>query len=189
MGMSQTDLADSASLALRQIRRYETGEQQPVLAVAVRLADALGLTVNELAGRPPATVNLTGEWWAGWQTWNRGQEMITTQPIEIVQHGVTVRIRALDRNLQEDLGGYLWEGELRVWDNSVLTGWYSATDLNVRSRGTMFFVLHAQGLSMQGRWVGSSFDGPIVSGWGSIEKARDQASSTIERLRGSHPDA
>ncbi len=39
LGMSQADLADAAGVDKRQIRRYETGEQQPVLSVAVAIAD------------------------------------------------------------------------------------------------------------------------------------------------------
>jgi hypothetical protein len=42
---------------------YESGEQQPVLAVAVRLAGALGVTVNELAGLPSERVQLDSTWW------------------------------------------------------------------------------------------------------------------------------
>ena len=56
--MSQADLAAAAGVSLRQIGRYETGDQQPVLGVALSLADALGMTVNELVGRPAAPVNL-----------------------------------------------------------------------------------------------------------------------------------
>jgi hypothetical protein len=59
-------------------------------------------------------------------------------------------------------GGYLWSGELRLWDNEVLMGWYAANDGSVRSKGTMYFVMHPQGLSMTGRWVGLSYDGLIV---------------------------
>jgi hypothetical protein len=59
---------------------YESGEQQPVLAVAVRLAGALGVTVNELAGLPSERVQLEGTWWAAWQTFNEGQELIATSP-------------------------------------------------------------------------------------------------------------
>lgn len=45
-------------------------------------------------------------------------------------------------------------------------GWYVADEGAVRSKGTMYFVLHQHGLHMVGRWVGLSYDGPIISGWG-----------------------
>jgi len=34
----------------------------------------------------------------------------------------------------------------RLWDNEVLMGWYAANDGSIRSRGTMYFVLHPHGL-------------------------------------------
>ncbi len=39
IGMSQRDLADAAGVDVRQIRRYEAGEQHPLLSVAVAIAD------------------------------------------------------------------------------------------------------------------------------------------------------
>ncbi len=184
IGLSQADLAEAAGIHLRQIRRYESGEQQPVLSVAVRLADALGLTMNELTGRRSGHLNLTGRWWAGWQTFNQGEEVLATQPVDMEQHGLTVSIRALERSAENVRGGYVWTGELRIWDNQILMGWYTATEENVRSRGTLFFVLHTQGTFMEGGWTGISYDGPIVSGWAAIAQARDESVSILERLRG-----
>jgi hypothetical protein len=33
----------------------------------------------------------------------------------------------------------------RLWDNEVLMGWYAANDGSIRSKGTMYFVLHPHG--------------------------------------------
>ncbi|WP_218120072.1 helix-turn-helix domain-containing protein [Actinopolyspora mzabensis] len=52
--MPQPGLADAAGIGVRQIRRYEVGEQQPILSAAVALANALGISAAELAG----------DWWA-----------------------------------------------------------------------------------------------------------------------------
>jgi transcriptional regulator with XRE-family HTH domain len=38
LALSQAALARAAGVHVRQIRRYESGEQQPVLGVAVRMA-------------------------------------------------------------------------------------------------------------------------------------------------------
>jgi transcriptional regulator with XRE-family HTH domain len=181
--MSQADLAEATGIHLRQIRRYESGEQQPVLAVAVRLADALGISVDELAGRTAPPLNLTGPWWTAWQTYNDGNELIAVQPVEMEQHGMTISIRAIERSQQNVKDGYVWSGALRCWDNRVLMGWYNADEINVRSRGTFFFILHTNGNYMEGRWVGTSYDGPIVTGWAAIARARDQAESIITRLQ------
>jgi transcriptional regulator with XRE-family HTH domain len=182
LGFSQAELARAAGVHLRQIRRYESGEQQPVLPVAVRLADALGVTVNQLAGQPSDRIQLDGTWWAAWQTFNEGREMIATQPVGLTQHGPAVQIEALERSSENERGGYLWRGELRLWDGQVLMGWYAAADGNVLSKGTMFFVLHAHGEYAEGRWVGLSYDGPIVTGFAALARTADNAQTVILRL-------
>jgi hypothetical protein len=53
-------------------------------------------------------------------------------------------------------------------------GWYVATDENVRSKGTMFFVLHTQGEHAIGRWVGTSYDGPVITGAAALARERDE---------------
>jgi transcriptional regulator with XRE-family HTH domain len=47
LSLSQAELAEGAGVHLRQIRRYESGEQQPVLAVAARLAGMLEVSLRE----------------------------------------------------------------------------------------------------------------------------------------------
>jgi hypothetical protein len=70
-----------------------------------------------------------------------------------------------------------------LWDNEVLMGWYAATDGSVRSKGTMYFALHPHGQRMSGRWVGMSYDGKVVSGWGAMARDADTASAAIEDLK------
>jgi transcriptional regulator with XRE-family HTH domain len=48
LGMSQADLGAAAGVDARQIRRYEAGQSQPALSVAVAIADALGISLEEL---------------------------------------------------------------------------------------------------------------------------------------------
>src|SRR3954467_5151497 len=87
LGMSQAQLAKVAGVDTRQIRRYEAGEQQPLLSVAIAIADALGISVTDLAGPPPSGVSLTGDWWASWQTSRDGVAKIATQPVRMRQEG------------------------------------------------------------------------------------------------------
>jgi transcriptional regulator with XRE-family HTH domain len=119
VGMSQADLAAAAGLDTRQIRRYEAGQQQPVLSVAVAIANALGISVGELAGMPSQRVSLTGDWWACWQTYRGGVEDIRLQPVRLRQHGELIQAEATARGRPVDEGGYLWRGELRLWDNEI----------------------------------------------------------------------
>ncbi len=182
VGMSQADLAERANIDKRQIRRYEAGEAQPSLSVARHIADALEITLDELAGSDTKRVGLNGEWWASWQTVQNGAPVQTLQPVNLRQRGDLVQIAAEDRgNVTTEEGGYLWRGELRLWDNELLMGWYAANDNAVRSKGTMFFHIHTHGQRMLGRWVGLSHDGPIITGWAALAKTEDEARDAVAR--------
>ncbi len=121
-GMSQKDLATAAGVDVRQTRRYEAGEQQPLLSVAVAIADALGISVAELAGKPSHRIRLSGQWWTSWQTSRSGEEKIASQQVEIKQEGALLQVATITRGLSEEEGGYHWSGELRLWDNEILDG-------------------------------------------------------------------
>jgi transcriptional regulator with XRE-family HTH domain len=181
-GMSQKDLATAAGVDVRQIRRYEAGEQQPLLSVAVAIADALGISVTELAGKPSHQISLSGQWWASWQTSRSGIDKIATQQVEIKQEGDLLQVATVTRGLREEEGGYHWSGELRLWDNELLMGWYASTDGSIRSKGTMYFVLHPHGLNMAGRWVGLGYDDRIMTGWASMGQTREQSEDAMASL-------
>ncbi|MFC4109567.1 helix-turn-helix transcriptional regulator [Micromonospora zhanjiangensis] len=184
LGLSQADLAARVGVDKRQIRRYEAGETQPTLSVARAIARALEVTVDELAGEDVHRIDLSGDWWACWQTWNKGREILNPHQVRMRQKGDAVEVLAVTRGTQrfED-GGYLWRGELRLWDNEILMGWYVADEAAVRSKGTLYFVLHQHGQRMSGRWVGLSYDGPIVTGWGAVAKTEEEALSMVDTLK------
>jgi hypothetical protein len=47
-----------------------------------------------------------------------------------------VSVRPLERSEENVRGGYVWKGELRIWDNQILMGWYTATEGNSRLQGS-----------------------------------------------------
>jgi hypothetical protein len=61
-------------------------------------------------------------------------------------------------------------------------GYYAAADGNVRSKGTMYLVLHAQGDYAHGRWTGLSYDGPVISGYATLARSPDEAKAVMQRL-------
>lgn len=182
-GWSQADLAARVGVDTRQIRRYEAGATQPTLPVAKAIANALNVTIDELAGEERHRVDLSGDWWACWQTWKDGAEVINPHEVRMRQHADNVEITAVTRGTPLDEGGYLWRGELRIWDNEVLMGWYVADEGAVRSKGTMYFVLHQHGIHMTGRWVGLSYDGPIVTGWSAMARTKDEVVALMDQMR------
>ncbi len=179
--MSQAELAAAAGVDKRQIRRYEAGEQQPLLSVAVAIADALNISVAQLAGKVSHDLDLSGTWWAAWQTWKDGAPRIDTHPLEVHQRGELLQLDA-DRAVPLEEGSYRWRGELRLWDSEALMGWYHSTDAAVRSKGTMYLALHPHGTYAWGRWVGMSYDGPVITGWGAIARTQEQAHQVVRDL-------
>ena len=181
LGMSQADLARVAGVDTRQVRRY--GRRATTSAVGrADHADAHGVSVTELAGRTSDRVTLTGDWWASWQTTRDGVEKIATQPVYMRQEGGLAHIAAIQRGLSQDKGGYLWTGELRLWDNQVLTGWYAAADGAVRSKGTMFLAMHPHGIEFTGRWVELGYDDQVMTGWAAMGKTREDSEQSMTGL-------
>ena len=184
LGLSQADLAARAGVDKRQIRRYEANETQPTLPIAKAIARALGISIDELAGETSQRVDVSGEWWACWQTWKEGREILNPHQARIRQNGESLEIAAVTRGTQAfEQGGYLWRGEMRIWDNEILMGWYVADEGAVRSKGTMYFQLHQHGTHMTGRWVGLSYDGPIVTGWGAMARTEEEALTLVNELK------
>jgi transcriptional regulator with XRE-family HTH domain len=181
--MSQADVAARAGVDKRQIRRYEAGEAQPTLSAAVAIAKALDMSIDELAGHATHRIDLSGEWWSSWQTSKDNIEVITAQEVRLNQQRDHIDVQTLTRGIPVEDGGYHWHGELRLWDNEVLMGWYTANDGSVRSKGTMYFVVHPHGVSMKGRWVGLSYDGEIMTGWGAMAQSEDEARTLIDQLK------
>jgi transcriptional regulator with XRE-family HTH domain len=182
LNMSQAELAAKVGVDKRQIRRYESGETQPTLPIARAIARALDISIDELAGEETHRINLTGHWWASWQTSRSGTEKVATQEIKVKQEGSTLHLTTLTRGLSAEEGGYHWSGELRLWDNEILMGWYASNDGSIRSKGTMYFVVHPHGLNMAGRWVGLGYDDQIMTGFASMAHSREEAEAAMTQL-------
>jgi transcriptional regulator with XRE-family HTH domain len=181
LGLSQAQLAKEAGISLRQLARYEAGEQQPVLSAAVALADALQISLAQLAGQVTYDLDLAGTWWCAWQTWKDGVPRIDVHSLEISQRGELLQLDA-DRALPVPEGSYRWRGELRLWDNEALIGWYRSTDAAVRSKGALYLALHPHGTQAWGRWVGMSYDGEVITGWGAIARSEEEAGKVVQDL-------
>lgn len=181
LGLSQTELAKAAGLHVRQIARYEAGEQQPALSVAVSLADALDISLSRLAGQVDDELNLSGDWWCAWETVKDAVDRIDTHALEIAQSGEKLHLDAARARPVEE-GSYRWRGEFRLWDNEALMGWYRSIDEAVRSKGTMYLALHPHGTHAWGKWVGLSYEGLVISGWGAISRTEDQAHNVVKQL-------
>lgn len=124
-------------------------------------------------------LNLSGDWWCAWQTSKNYIPRIDTHMLVVHQQGELLQLDA-DRALAE--GSYRWRGELRLWDNEALMGWYRSTEGAVRSKGTMYLALHPHGEHAWGRWVGMSYDGVVISGWGAVARTENLAHKVVHDL-------
>ena len=181
MGLSQAQLAKNAGISPRQLARYEANEQQPVLSAAVALAEALQISLAQLAGQITYDLDLSGTWWCAWQTWKDGVPRVDVHSLEVLQHGDLLQLDA-DRAVPVSEGSYTWRGELRLWDNEALIGWYRSTDAAVRSKGSLYLALHQHGTFAWGRWVGMSYDGEVITGWGVMARTNEEAHEVTQHL-------
>jgi len=118
-------------------------------------------------------------WWCAWQTSKDGVPRVDTHPLTVYQQGELLQ---LDAERAPAAGSYTWRGELRLWDNEALMGWYRSTEGAVRSKGTMYLALHPHGEHAWGRWVGMSYDGVVVTGWGAIARTEEFAGKVVQDL-------
>ena len=44
-----------------------------------------------------------------------------------------MQVATITRGLPVEEGGYHWNGELQLWDNELLMGWYAANEGSIRS--------------------------------------------------------
>lgn len=110
--------------------------------------------------------------------------MITSQVVTLTQQDDLIHAQSNSRgSVDLSEGGYNWQGELRLWDNRILTGWYAADDGAVNSKGTLYFVLHPNGGNAQGIWTGCSHDGNLLSGWGALARTEEEARGQILDLK------
>lgn len=56
LGITQSELAKKAGVTRAAMCRYESGERIPTLDTAVRLSRALGINLDQLAGREPLVI-------------------------------------------------------------------------------------------------------------------------------------
>lgn len=135
-----------------------------------------------MAGDAEVTVSLGGDWWAAWQSYFHGQEHIDYHQVRVRQNRSHLRFWAITRARPVEEGGYLWTGEMRLWGNETLMGWYVADDGSVRSKGTVYFAVHPHGQSMKGRWVGLSHDGDNVTGFGAMARSRETTEMVMNEM-------
>lgn len=179
--LSQDRLAELVGVTQRQIGRYESGEQSPSLAVSVRLAEALRVSLAELAGAEASGIDLSGEWWAAWQGREGGARNVHVRLLAMAQDREMLQLADGDRAHPVGDGSYSWRGELRLWDE-VLTGWYRVSDRDTRYTGSLYFALHPSASHMIGSWTSLLLPDSLTRGWCAVARDRERARQLVLSL-------
>lgn len=173
-GLDQTDIARAAGVDVRTVQRWERGERGFDFPVtAGKVARALGLTLDELAGITPIGIELSGDWHARWRTWRYGNEVIDRHPMAITQTGPRVEM--------DSTGDYQWRAEMNIVGYH-LDGTYRSIEVDRQFHGALHLWLSEDANMMIGHWSGSFFDGPMGGDWGVIARDGDKAEAMIRWL-------
>ncbi len=183
-GLSRSELASKVGVSERQIWRYEdTAEPAaPTFPVAVKLADALEISLSTLAGRGVPQIDLSGVWWSAWQTWMDDVERVELERITIIQEGTFLQVLGEADPTHTDTGSYAWTGEWRLLRDRNLSGWYAASTEGIGSNGAVHLTMHSHGHYALGRWMGMSHDGISESGWGALARTEELASRALAAI-------
>lgn len=171
LGLTQTRVASAAGLPLDLYQRYESGEADLPLATAADLADVLDIALAVLAGAEPRSIDLNGRWWA---TWEAGPLRPGEADFHLVE-GLRVGNRVLLDNG--------WRGELELFGNEVLIGWYRPPGHGIRTRQGIFLWVPTGCDYLYGRWTGVADNNTVASGWCVLARDEVKSREVFESLR------
>jgi hypothetical protein len=133
-------------------------------------------------------IDVTGEWYAAWQTSVDGAELLNTEHVKLIQKGKTLRMFNTEKSPENPKAGYLWEGQLQFFQGRSAMGWYlPKKGENNGSRGILYMTHISQRKVFIGKWVGAAYDGELVTGFVVIGKDRTSARLELEKFVKKHP--
>lgn len=62
-------------------------------------------------------IDLSGKWYAIWQTTVEEKENINAELLQIKQKGDKITMESIEKSPENKLGGYLWRGQCKLYDN------------------------------------------------------------------------
>jgi len=133
-------------------------------------------------------IDVTGQWYAAWQTSVDGQQNLNTEQVEMNQKGKIIRIFNMEIAPDNPKGGYLWEGQLQFFQGRSVMGWYfPKRGQNNASRGILYMTHISQKKIFIGKWVGTAYDGELLSGFVVIGEERSSALHELKAFIDKHP--
>lgn len=173
IGMPRSALARHLGTNETQIKRWETATAPPADLLA-NIADGLNFSVAELLGLLPVGLDLSGVWYAVWQTTRDGLPILNRHTLNARHSGEFVYLDAD--------GDYDWRADFRI-NGSSLGGSYAAVAEHRNERGQMNLTLnHHGGTAAIGHWAGAWADGIEGVGFGVIARDESRAERLMKKL-------
>lgn len=133
-------------------------------------------------------INVSGDWYAAWQTSVNGRQVLNTEQLVIKQRGKTVTIENCERAPENPDGGYLWHSKLQFYHGRNLMGWYfPKKEENNTSKGIMFMTYFSPMRLFIGKWSGCGYDGELENGFLVFAKSRESAKNKLDELVNQYP--
>ena len=66
--------------------------------------------------RKKEKIDLSGIWYVVWQTTVERKENINSEVLKIKQKGDKIIMENIEKSPENKLGGYLWKGECKIYD-------------------------------------------------------------------------
>ena len=133
-------------------------------------------------------IDVTGEWYAAWQTSIDGAPLVNTEALRFVQKGKTLQMWNTEKATENPKGGFYWEGQMQFLQGRNVMGWYfPKKEENNSSKGILYMTFLAPRKLFFGKWVGTAYDGELVTGYVVIGKDRASARSELEVFIKKHP--
>lgn len=135
-------------------------------------------------------IDISGtDWHAAWQTSVDNEMIINTEKLSMTQVGNVVKVKNLEKSLENPRGGYLWDAQMQFFQGKYMMGWYFPLKTeNNTSKGIMFFSYHSAKKIFYGKWVGAAFDGDLANGFLVISKDRTESLSELNKIIVRNPD-
>jgi len=133
-------------------------------------------------------IDVSGEWFAAWQTSVNSVELINSESLLIKQKGKTVVMENRERAPENPDGGYLWRSKMQFYQGRNLMGWYfPLKSENNSSKGIMYMSYFSAKKLFYGKWVGSGYDGELEGGFMVIAKNRESAKDKLNAIIKKYP--
>lgn len=168
LGLTQTKVASSLGISVESYQQYESGSVELPLTIAAELAAILDISLGKLAGTEHSTANLGGLWHANWQAAS-GDDT----------HLHTVEALRITNSLALDNG---WRGELEIFGDEVLIGWYRPPGRGIRTRMGLFLWIPTSGDYLYGKWTGVAENNTVASGWCVMAREEERSQRVLDEL-------